>query len=48
MKALVKYRAKVNLPDGLLPNYATPGFATYAEVVKEGIIKVGDKVELVK
>lgn len=48
MKALVKYRAKVNLPDGLLPDYATPGFATYAEVIKEGIITVGDKVEFVE
>ena len=48
MKALVKYRAKVNLPDGLLPDYATPGFATYAEVIKEGIITIGDKVEFVE
>ena len=47
MKALIKYREKVNLPDGLLPDYATPGFATYAEVIQEGIVTVGDTVELV-
>ncbi len=33
MRGLVKYREKTALPDGLLPGYATPGFATYAEVV---------------
>lgn len=47
MKALIKYREKVNLPDGLLPDYATPGFATYAEVIQEGTVTVGDTVELV-
>jgi len=46
MKALIKYREKVNLPDGLLPDYATPGFATYAEVIQEGTVTVGDTVEL--
>ncbi len=47
MKALINYRDKVNLPDGLLPNYATPGFATYAEVIREGTVAIGDSVRLI-
>lgn len=47
MKALINYRDKVNLPDGLLPNYATPGFATYAEVIQEGTVAIGDSVRLI-
>ncbi|MCC6706979.1 MAG: MOSC domain-containing protein [Gammaproteobacteria bacterium] len=46
MRGLVKYREKTALPDGLLPGYATPGFATYAEVVVPGTVRVGDSVEL--
>ncbi|MBK8957813.1 MAG: MOSC domain-containing protein [Proteobacteria bacterium] len=46
MRGLIKYREKAALPDGMLPGYATPGFATYAEVVKPGRVQVGDKVEL--
>lgn len=33
MKGLIRYRDKVALPDGMLPGFATPGFATYAEVI---------------
>lgn len=47
MKALINYREKVNLPDGLLPDYATPGFATYAEVIQEGTVTIGDAVHLI-
>ena len=46
MKGLIKYREKASLPDGMLPGYATPGFATYAEVIEPGVVKVGDGVEL--
>lgn len=44
--ALVEYRNKVRLPDGLMPNYATPGFASYAEVGHPGDVYVGDPVTL--
>ena len=47
MKALIKYREKVHLPDGMMPDYATPGFATYTEVVEPGVIAVGDAASLV-
>ncbi|MGE3849197.1 MAG: MOSC domain-containing protein [Gammaproteobacteria bacterium] len=46
MKSLIRYRDKVGLPDGMLPGYATPGFATYAEVVEPGKVTVGDPVTL--
>lgn len=46
MKGLLRYRHKANLPDGLLPDYATPGFASYAEVIEVGEISVGDGVEV--
>lgn len=46
MKGLIKYRDKVELPDGLLPGYATPGFATYAEVLEPGPVALGDTVTL--
>ncbi|MGE0487281.1 MAG: MOSC domain-containing protein [Gammaproteobacteria bacterium] len=46
MKSLMRYRDKVGLPDGLLPGYATPGFASYAEVLKPGRVAVGDVVAL--
>jgi uncharacterized protein len=46
MRGLIRYRPKTALPDGLLPGYATPGFATYAEVVEPGPVQVGDAVEL--
>ena len=46
MKGLIRYREKVSLPDGLIPDYATPGFASYAEVVTPGPVAVGDAVTL--
>ena len=46
MKGMIRYRAKASLPDGLLPDYATPGFASYAEVIEEGQVSVGDRVEV--
>ncbi|MEQ8662240.1 MAG: MOSC domain-containing protein, partial [Gammaproteobacteria bacterium] len=46
MRGLIRYRPKTALPDGLLPGYATPGFATYAEVVEPGRVQVGDRVTL--
>lgn len=42
--ALMEYRDKVNLPDGLMEEYSTPGFSSYAEVIKTGIIKNNDEV----
>lgn len=44
---LSRYRAKTGLPDGLLPGYSTPGFGSYAEVVKTGDIHVGDEALLI-
>lgn len=41
---LGKFRERVKLPDGLMPNYATPGFASYAQVVEQGEVHVGDPV----
>lgn len=46
MRGLIRYRPKTALPDGLLPGYATPGFATYAEVVTPGRVALGNRVEL--
>jgi uncharacterized protein YcbX len=46
MRSLIRYRPKTPLPDGLMPGYATPGFATYAEVVTPGLVRTGDTVEL--
>ena len=46
MKGLIRYREKVSLPDGLIPDYATPGFASYAEVITPGRVAVGDAVTL--
>ena len=43
---LMEYRDKVHLPDGILPTYKTPGFASYAEVITPGSLRVGDAVEL--
>ncbi|QDK97509.1 MOSC domain-containing protein [Acinetobacter tandoii] len=45
---LMGYREKVHLPDGLMPDYATPGFASYAEVIQAGKISVGDSVTLLR
>lgn len=45
--ALAKFREKVQLPDGLMPSYATPPFASYAEVVREGVLQQGDEVRLI-
>jgi len=47
MKGLIRYREKASLPDGMLPGYATPGFATYAEVLEAGRVRVGDTAELI-
>ncbi|MEM7468192.1 MAG: MOSC domain-containing protein [Pseudomonadota bacterium] len=47
MKSLIKYREKVQLPDGMMPDYSTPGFATYTEIVEPGSVKVGDEVLLI-
>ncbi|MCZ4433036.1 MOSC domain-containing protein [Agrobacterium sp. SOY23] len=44
--ALLEYRKKVHLPDGLMPSYANPGFASYAEVVEPGEVALGDRVTL--
>lgn len=38
------FRDRVHLPDGLMPEYATPGFASYAEVALPGEIFAGDSV----
>jgi len=46
MRSLIRYRAKVSLPDNMMPDYATPGFATYAEVLRPGRVAVGDEVRL--
>ena len=46
MRSLIRTRPKTGLPDGLIPGYATPGFATYAEVLEPGQVAVGDAVEL--
>lgn len=42
VRALQSYRDRVRLPDGLLPQYATPGFASYAGVISPGKVEVGD------
>ena len=47
MRSLVKYREKTALPDGMLPGFETPGFATFAEVLEPGSVEVGDPVELI-
>lgn len=44
---LMGFRQKVHLPDGLMPDYATPGFASYAEVHAPGAVAVGDAVSIV-
>ena len=44
--ALGKFRDRVHLPDGLMPSYSTPAFASYAEVLEPGLIKRGDQVQL--
>jgi hypothetical protein len=46
MRGLIKYREKVSLPDGLIPGYATPGFASYAEVIEPGAVACGDRVSI--
>lgn len=45
MKSLIRYRDKFPLPDGMLPGFATPGFAAYAEVIEPGFVRTGDQVE---
>lgn len=42
--SLMTYREKVHLPDGLMPDYATPGFSSYAEVLSPGVIRKNDRV----
>ena len=46
MRGLIRYREKASLPDGLLPGFSTPGFATYAEVLTPGVVQLGDRVTL--
>jgi hypothetical protein len=46
MRSLILTRPKTGLPDGLLPGYATPGFATYAEVLEPGEVAVGAALPL--
>jgi uncharacterized protein YcbX len=43
---LMGFRQRVHLPDGLMPDYATPGFASYAEVHSPGAVAVGDAVSI--
>lgn len=47
VRTLQGYRDRVRLPGGLLPQYATPGFASYAEVISPGTVEVGDGVSLI-
>jgi uncharacterized protein len=47
VQGLGKFRDTVHLPDGLMPNYATPAFASYAEVVEPGLLNVGDAATFV-
>ena len=47
MKGLIRYRPKQAYPDQPPESAVTPGFATYADVVEPGIVRVGDRVELV-
>ena len=46
VRALQGYRDRVRMPDGLMPRYATPGFASYAEVVVPGEVTVGDAISV--
>ena len=47
MKGLIRYRPKQAYPGQPPESAVTPGFATYAEVLEPGIVRVGDRVELV-
>ena len=47
MKELIRYRPKQAYPGQPPESAVTPGFATYAEVVEPGTVRVGDQVELV-
>ncbi len=47
MKGLIRYREKQAYPDGLLAGYETPGFASYAEIIEPGTVRVGDEVTLI-
>ena len=46
VRALQGYRDRVRLPDGLMPSYRTPGFASYAEVISPGRVAVGDTISV--
>ena len=46
MKGLIRYRPKQAYPGQPPESAVTPGFATYAEVVEPGTVRLGDKVEL--
>lgn len=46
VSALMGYRPKTIIPDDLMPDYAAPGFASYAEVIVPGRVRIGDRVEL--
>lgn len=47
VRALHGYREDVRLPNGLMPAYCTPGFASYAEVLLPGELAVGDDVRVI-
>ena len=47
LRSLHQYRSRVHLPDGLMPQFAAPGFASYAEVIEPGEMCVGDTVEVI-
>ncbi|ANQ14483.1 MOSC domain-containing protein [Vibrio natriegens] len=44
---LSTFRDKVHLPDNIMREYKTPGFASYAEVITEGQIMIGDPVVVI-
>lgn len=46
VRNLHQYRSRVHLPDGMMPQFAAPGFASYAEVVEPGEMRVGDAVRV--
>lgn len=47
LRVLHQYRSRVHLPDGLMPQFAAPGFASYAEVLEPGEMRVGDTAEVI-
>jgi uncharacterized protein len=45
--ALAGCRARVGLPDGLMPDYRMPGFMSYVEIVQPGDVALGDANNLI-